>query len=401
MALFKKKVKLQYDKPRDESISQVFKKGNTITKLSFFVFGLGNIMNKQVVRGLIFLALEILYFLYMIFAGISSLGNFITLGTVEQGQVYNEALGIYEYSLGDNSMLCLLYGVVTLILTAAIIFVACMSGKSAYCTQVRMAKGQRIPTFRDDIRSLREENLHAFLLGLPIIGILVFTIVPLVFMILIAFTSYDHEHQPPGTLFSWVGLENFKSLIASSSSLATTFWPVLGWTLIWAVSATVTCYILGLLLALLINRKGTKGKGFWRFMFVLSVAVPQFVTLLTMRTIFNANGPVNVLLRDFGIIGATESIPFFTDPLLAKITIICINIWIGVPFTMLSTTGILQNIPADLYEAAKIDGASAPVIFRKITLPYMIFVMTPNLITSFTGNINNFNVIFLDRKSVV
>ena len=100
MALFKKKVKLQYDKPRDESISQVFKKGNTITKLSFFVFGLGNIMNKQVVRGLIFLALEILYFLYMIFAGISSLGNFITLGTVEQGQVYNEALGIYEYSLG-------------------------------------------------------------------------------------------------------------------------------------------------------------------------------------------------------------------------------------------------------------------------------------------------------------
>ncbi len=292
-------------------------------------------------------------------------------------------------------MLCLLYGVITIVLTVGIIFTACMSAKSAYCTQVRKAKGQNIPTFMDDIRSLKEENLHAFLLTFPIIGILVFTIVPLVFMILIAFTSYDHEHQPPGTLFSWVGLANFKSLIASSSSLATTFWPVLGWTLIWAVSATVTCYILGLLLALLINRKGTKGKGFWRFMFVLSVAVPQFVTLLTMRTIFNANGPVNVLLREFGVIGATDSIPFFTDPLLAKITIICINIWIGVPFTMLSTTGILQNIPADLYEAAKIDGASAPVIFRKITLPYMLFVMTPNLITSFTGNINNFNVIFL------
>ena len=62
---------------------------------------------------------------------------------------------------------------------------------------------------------------------------------------------------------------------------------------------------------------------------------------------------------------------------------------------MLSTTGILQNIPGELYEAAKIDGASAPIIFRKITLPYMLFVMTPNLITSFTGNINNFNVIYL------
>ncbi len=395
MGLFKKKASLQYDKPRDESISQVFKKGDTMTRLSFFVFGLGNILNKQIVRGAIFLALEILYFVYMIVFGVSSLGDFVTLGTVEQRQVYNEALGIYEYALGDNSMLCLLYGVITLVLTAGIIFIACMSGKSAYCTQVRKAKGQHIPGFKDDIRSLFEENLHAFLMTLPIVGILIFTIVPLVFMILIAFTSYDHEHQPPGTLFSWVGLENFKSLVASSSSLATTFWPVLGWTLIWAVFATISCYILGLLLALLINRKGTRAKGFWRFMFVLSVAVPQFVTLLTMRTIFNANGPVNVLLRDFGILGATESIPFFTDPLLAKITIICINIWIGVPFTMLSTTGILQNIPADLYEAAKIDGASAPVIFRKITLPYMIFIMTPNLITSFTGNINNFNVIFL------
>ncbi|MBD5459899.1 MAG: sugar ABC transporter permease [Lachnospiraceae bacterium] len=395
MGIFKKKAEPIGIRPRDESVARVFKKGNLITRLSFFIFGLGNIVNKQIARGLIFLALEIAYFVYMILFGIGSIGNFITLGTVEQGQVYNETLGIYEYSLGDNSMLCLLYGVITLVLTAGLIFVACMSAKSAYCTQVRLEKGQNIPSFRDDIRSLKEENLHAFLLTFPIIGIICFTIIPLVFMILIAFTSYDHTHQPPGKLFSWVGLDNFKSIISSSSSLAATFWPVLGWTLIWAVTATVSCYILGLLLALLINRKGTRIKGFWRFMFVLSVAVPQFVTLLSMKTIFNANGPVNVLLREIGLIGATESIPFFTDSLYAKITIICINIWIGVPFTMLSTTGILQNIPAELYEAAKIDGAGAPTIFRKITLPYMLFVMTPNLITSFTGNINNFNVIYL------
>ena len=395
MGLFKKKNESLYERPRDASISQVFKEGDVRTRISYFVFGFGNLVNKQIVRGAIFLAIEILYIVFMIRFGVGALGDFVTLGTVEQGQVYNEALGYYEYTTGDNSMLCLLYGVITLVVTAFVIFVAFMSAKSAFCTQKRKEKGRPVPTFRDDIRSLKEENLHAMLMGFPIFGILCFTVVPLIFMILIAFTSYDHEHQPPGNLFSWVGLSNFSAMFSQGGKLATTFWPVLGWTLIWAVSATVSCYILGLLLALLINRKGTKGKGFWRFMFVLSVAVPQFVTLLTMRTIFNANGPVNVLLRDFGLIGATESIPFFTDPLLAKITIICINIWIGVPFTMLSTTGILQNIPADLYEAAKIDGASAPVIFRKITLPYMLFVMTPNLITSFTGNINNFNVIFL------
>ncbi len=395
MGIFKKKDQSVYVKPSEASTAQAFKNGNIMTKLSFFIFGVGNIANKQIVRGLLFLIIEIGYLTYLLSFGLGALGDFITLGTVEQGQVYNEALGIYEYSTGDNSMLCLLYGVITLVLTAAVIFVACMSGKSAYCTQVRKEKGMHIPNFRDDLKSLLEENLHAFLLAFPIFGIICFTIVPLIFMILIAFTSYDHEHQPPGNLFQWVGLDNFKAMFSQGSKLASTFWPVLSWTLIWAVLATVSCYILGLLLALLINRKGTRAKGFWRFMFVLSVAVPQFVTLLSMRTIFNANGPVNVILREIGAIGATESIPFFTNPLYAKITIICINIWIGVPFTMLSTTGILQNIPEELYEAAKIDGASAPIIFRKITLPYMLFVMTPNLITAFTGNINNFNVVFL------
>lgn len=395
MSVLKKKKETHYSRPSDVSCFVAFKEGNILTKLSFLICGLGNIVNKQFIRGLIFLAIEVGYLMYMISFGINSIGDFITLGTLEQGQVYNEALGIYEYSSGDNSMLCLLYGVITFFLTAVMIFIAFMSVKSAYCTQVRKEKGMMVPKFFDDLRSIKEENLHTALLALPIVGIVTFTIVPLVYMILVAFTSYDHEHQPPGNLFEWVGLDNFVEMFQSGSKLADTFWPVLGWTLIWAVFATVTCYVFGLLLALLINRKGTRFKGFWRFMFVLSIAIPQFVSLLSMRTIFNTNGPVNVLLRTFGFIGATESIPFFTDATLAKITIICINMWIGIPYTMLSTTGILQNIPAELYEAAKIDGANAFTIFRKITLPYMVFVMTPNLITSFTGNINNFNVIFL------
>ena len=395
MAAHKKGKVTNTGKPRDCSASEVLRRGNAVTKLSFFIFGFGNIINKQIIRGLVFLVIEAAYIYYMVSFGFSAIGNFITLGTKEQGSVYNEALGIYEYTAGDNSMLFLLYGVITIVVTLAAIFFAYISMKSAYCTQFRKERGMQIPKFADDLRSIREENLHVAMMSLPILGILVFTIIPLVFMILIAFTSYDHEHQPPGNLFKWVGLTNFKSMVSQGSKLAATFWPVLGWTLVWAVFATFSCYILGLLLALLINRKGTRYKGFWRFMFVLSVAVPQFVTLLSMRTIFNTNGPVNVLLRQIGILAATESVPFFTDPTIAKITIICINIWIGVPFTMLSTTGILQNIPAELYEAAKIDGASAPTIFRKITLPYMVFIMTPSLITSFTGNINNFNVIYL------
>jgi arabinogalactan oligomer/maltooligosaccharide transport system permease protein len=150
-----------------------------------------------------------------------------------------------------------------------------------------------------------------------------------------------------------------------------------------------------MILAMVINRKGTRAKGMWRFFFMLSIAMPAFVTLLTMRTVFHNNGAFNILLRTIGLLGPLETITYFGDPLLAKITVIIINIWIGVPFTMLITTGILQNIPEDIYEAAEVDGANAFVRFFRITLPYMIFITTPYLITSFTGNINNFNVIYL------
>ena len=393
MGLFQKKNEHFFVKPSDATVGQCFSKGNAITKLSFFIFGLGNILNKQIARGLVFLAIEIGYIVYMATFGISTLVGFTTLGTATQEEVWDPNLGIFVYTDGDNSMLFLLYGVITIFITFAMIFFAMMSGKSAFATQYRKEKGMPIPTFREDLRSATEENLHVAMMAIPIVGVLVFTIAPLVFTILTAFTNYDSNHQPPGNLFTWVGFDNFIDLFSSNGRLAETFWPVLGWTLIWAVFATFTCYLGGLVLALLINRKGTRAKGFWRFMFVISIAVPQFVTLLSMKTIFNDNGPVNVFLQNAGIID--KPIFWFTDPTLARIIIICVNFWIGVPFTMLSTTGILQNIPGELYEAAKIDGANAMTIFWKITLPYMIFVMTPNLITSFTGNINNFNVIYL------
>ena len=91
----------------------------------------------------------------------------------------------------------------------------------------------------------------------------------------------------------------------------------------------------------------------------------------------------------------TQIIKFWGDPTLARIMVILINIWIGIPHMMLISTGILMNIPQDLYESAKIDGANSWQQYFKITLPYMLFVTGPYLLTSFIGNLNNFNVIFL------
>ena len=90
-----------------------------------------------------------------------------------------------------------------------------------------------------------------------------------------------------------------------------------------------------------------------------------------------------------------EVYPWMTDATWARVLLIVINLWVGIPYTVMQVTGILQNIPAEQYEAARIDGANTAQQFRYVTLPYMIFVLTPYIITQFTGNINNFNIIYL------
>ncbi len=367
-------------------------KGNVVTKLSLVILGLGNIVHKQIVKGLMFLVIEAAYLYYMISYGFYALSMLPSLGWLETQEVWNESKMIYEYTAGHQSRLILLYGVATVFITFLFILVWRDAVKSSYKSEVLAKEGGHLNTFKEDFKSLFNQNLHKLLLALPLIGILVFTVLPLLYNITMAFTNYSKSGEKE-VLFDWVGFNTFAKILNFQDSVGTQFYSVLGWTLIWAILATVLNYIFGMILAIVINRKETKAKAFWRFCFVLSIAVPQFVSLLIMRTMLQQDGIVNNLLINLGIID--RALPFFTNAMWARVTVIVINLWVGIPYTILQVTGILQNIPAELYEAAKIDGANAVQTFFKITLPYMLFVMTPYLITQFTGNINNFNVIFL------
>ncbi|MGN1083985.1 MAG: carbohydrate ABC transporter permease, partial [Lachnospiraceae bacterium] len=370
-------------------------RGDGFTKLSLLLPGIGNIRRGQIAKGILFLCITAAYWGYFFQTGLSVLEKLPTLGTKTQEKVWDETQGIYVYQAGDNSLLILLSGVIFVFLTVAFLIFWRAAVRSAYKAEELKRAGRRVPNFREEIAAHFDARLYRTLLSLPVLGVLTFTVLPLVFMISMAFTNYDRDHQVPGKLFTWVGLDNFRTVLDFSGAFGKTFWPILGWTLTWAVFATFLNYILGMLLAILINSKSVRGKGFWRFCFILSIAVPQFVTLLTMRTLLQPNGAVNVLLREWGLIAADAALPFFTDATWARVTIILVNIWVGVPYTLLTTTGILQNIPTELYEAAKVDGANARVTFLKITLPYMLFVTAPTLITTFINNINNFNVIYL------
>ena len=298
------------------------REGSTETRVSALVMGFGNMMHKQVAKGLLFLAAEIAYIAFMILYGFHNLAMLGSLGTVERQEVWNEELQVFTYTQGDQSILLLLYGLATIILTGVMFWIWRGTLKSAYKAECLDKAGKHLNTLAEDLKSLLDDNLYRLLMTPPMIFIGALTILPLVFMICMAFTNYSKIDNHL-VLFDWVGLQNFATLFDSNSVLGSTFWSVLVWTLVWAFFATFTNYIAGMILA------------------------------------------------------------------------IVINIWVGVPYTLLQLTGVLQNIPTELYEAAKVDGANAFQTFFRITLPYMLYVTTPYLIATFTGNVNNFNVIYL------
>lgn len=387
-----KKPKKVSDFATPYTVTNAITKGGLFTKLTMLIMGLGNIAHKQVIKGLLFLAIEVAYIVFMATNGVYYLSMLPSLGDREQQEIFNEAKQIYEYIPGDRSVLLLLYGVATIFITLMFIFMWRESLKSAYKAECLAKQGRHVNSFGQDCRSLLDKNLHKTLLFFPVLGILIFTVLPLLFMIPMAFTDYSDINQKL-VLFDWVGLDNFKTVLGLGGKLGKTFWSVLGWTLIWAIFATFLNFFFGMILAIVINRKGTRFKGFWRTCFVISIAVPQFVSLLVVRTMLQQQGAVNNLLLELGWID--NPLPFWTNSTWARVSVIVINCWIGIPYSMLQVTGILQNVPAELYEAAKIDGANPIQIFFKITLPYIMFIMGPYIITQFTGNINNFNVIYL------
>ncbi len=386
--------------------------GDALVKLTPLLWGVGYIRRRQFIKGFLAILFECVVVLFSLTYGFPNIAKIGTLGTVKRATVYNPATLKNEVNQYDNSFLILLFGLVGLLVIAVAVVILMRIVSEAHELQQKEEQGAHINTFKEDLHDLVNQKFHITLLSLPSLGIIVFTIIPLVFMILVAFTNYDQQHMAPTELFTWVGLDNFKRLFTNSLSetFGYSFGKVLGWTLVWAFFATFTCYFGGIALSLMINHKRTRVKKLWRTLFVICIAVPQFVSLLLVRNFFADTGIVNTFcsnagitdfLKSIGLVGQyLDHIPFLTEANWAKFMIILINFWIGVPYLMLIATGVLMNIPSEYYESAKIDGANALQTFGRITMPFMLSVTGPYLITSFIANINNFNVIYLLTQDV-
>lgn len=345
--------------------------------------GLGQLYNRQYVKGLVMILAHAAIIYTTVVKLPSYLKGLITLG--DKG-VHLEKVGkMSKLVPGDHSIFMLIHGVLAGIALLVFIFIYVLNIRDAVTIGRRREQGA-------SLRPLQNGLFPWMLLALPIIGVLVFTVMPIVFTSLIAFTNYSSpNHIPAKNLVDWVGFDTFHKLF-TLGVWSNTFVGVMTWTFIWAITATVTCYFGGILVALLINQEGIKFKGFWRLLFVLPYAIPQFVSLLIMKNLLNEKfGPINKYFEAFGL----QGLPWLNDPFWAKVSVIVVNMWIGVPVSMILVMGILTTIPKDLYEAADVDGASGWMKFRNITLPYILFATAPLLITQFAGNINNFNVIYL------
>ncbi len=389
-------------------IFTTFKRGNRSVRWSFLIFGLGNLHYGQKLRGILFLLFEIIFGIYMVVpsGGVHWLKKVQwfqvgkTIGTVQSGLVYNPIYDVYERVPGDDSVRVLLYGMLTVFFIIGFIMTWRMQVKQCKTCMDIVASGKKIRSGKEDLQSLLDDQFHKTLLSPSLIGILVFTVIPTIYMSLIAFTSYDGAHDGYANLFGWVGLEHFNEIFdMGQGGLGLAFGEILSWTLIWSFFATFSNYFLGMFVAMAINKKGIRLKKFWRTVLVMTIAIPQFVSLLYVSKLFDASGIIGSFLKVNNLLPeslvANHIYTLWGDPLTAKILLIVINIWIGIPYIMLMATGILMNIPEDLYESAKIDGATSVQQFTKITLPYMLFVTGPYLLTSFVGNLNNFNVIYL------
>ena len=357
------------------------KKVKTLLPLSFFTLGIPLIAFGEIVKGVALLLVQILAILYMVARGFADLGNFIRLG---QDMDFEAPV---------------VYGVISLVVIAVFVFFYITSLNQTLKAANIYNEKKHGPNFKKQLYNVVDKHFYITSLVIPVIGALTFTIIPLIFMIILAFTNrsnrtFDGYSTTASVGFlEWVGFDSFKRIFADGANLQDLL-SVFAWTMIWALLATFTCFFGGLLLAMLINKKVIKCKALFRSLFVVAMAMPQFVSLLVMKAFFMDYGPLQQILTQLGLLGSDATLNLWTTEFTARMLIIFINMWVGIPYYMLLMSGLLINIPKSYYEAAQIAGASRWKQFTKITFPNIMFMTAPMLITSFVSNINNFNVIW-------
>lgn len=346
--------------------------------------GLGQFANHQFSKGTLFLVITGLFVFELCVFGIQALTGLITLGSVP-GK--------------DHSLFMLIEGTLQLIVTLMFLMFYIFNIYDSRKTAAMKAAGLKVNTTARDMIYHAGDKGFPYLFTLPAYIMMVFVIIfPVLVTLFVALTNYDFYHIPPNSLIDWVFFKNFLNIFLLGS-YRETFVNVLGWTIIWTFCATTLQIILGIVTALFVNQDFIKGKRIYRMIFLFPWAVPAFITIMSFSNMFNdsvgaMNAQVIPLLNHLPFV-ELPAIAWKTDPFWTKTALIMIQTWLGFPYIYVMVTGVLQAIPGELYEAAKIDGATFFQRFQHITFPMILFATAPVMITQYTFNFNNFSIIYL------
>lgn len=343
----------------------------------------------------------------------------------ERGITYGAVGGILDETplLGHVSSYLMIQGLIFTLLMAYFILIYIWGIMDAYKTSKKYGKTNVFVKDKEWFDNIFTHGFEYFMM-LPALFVITFiTLMPIVFGFLIAFTSYSGFDSDTG-LFTWVGFQNFARIFSFGEGIpfAETFWRVLTWTIIWAIASTATVFFGGMFLAVVISSDRVPFKKFWRTFLILPWAVPALISQMAFSVIFSDRGVINSILenfgfydlfKDWGILGQAyndgmtvlqkmfylgyDNIQWFTNAnnvWFVRISLILINIWLGAPYFMALMTSIMTSIDRTLYEAADIDGASKRQKFRFITFPLVMYSTAPILVMTFSGNFNNFGVIY-------
>lgn len=339
---------------------------------------------KDYIKGIFFALTELLFLIFSP-AIVGKIIDLVTLGSPQPDLPIKQR---------DNSIFMLIDGILILALIAVFVITYILSVRSAKANYKEYCRKGYFESQSVLMKKTLGSSFPIFGLAPSFIILLIFVVVPLVFSVCVAFTNYsDPGHIPPNNTVDWVGFENFGELLGGDNNWSAGFARVAIWTVVWGFLATITCYFGGLLIAVLLKEINVKIAPIFRFIFILPYAVPSVVSMLVWKNLLNGSfGPINRGLMQLGLI--SNPIPWLSDPLMAQFTVILINLWAGFSYFMLLSIGTMTAIPQDMYEAARIDGASNGQVFRKITLPLVLYQTMPLIIMSFAHNINNFGAIF-------
>ena len=204
------------------------------------------------------------------------------------------------------------------------------------------------------------------------------------------FQSAAGETLQPG-FEAFIGAANYTRMLFDAEFRGP-FLAIFSWTVVFSALTVFFATAIGMLFAVMLNWEGMKYRTTYRTLLFLPYAVPGFISILVFKGLFNQNfGEINAILNAlFGVKPA-----WFADPLLAKTMLVIVNVWLGYPYVMILCSGLLKSIPADLYEASALAGASPATNFLKITAPLIIKPLAPLLVSAFAFNFNNFVLIAL------